>query len=70
MSSSTVQWLWDNNRGKYYTISQHEGCWVYQDGTRVYPQGTSPTSALSVGSLTGLGRGPKYAPTFQETLED
>lgn len=74
---SASSWTWDPNRQAYYYWSAQEGCFVYQDGRRVYPNQaeqrgvaasqTSPEyaqlSLLFLHMLIQLGnRSPRTAP--------
>ncbi|KAL1613808.1 hypothetical protein SLS54_010269 [Diplodia seriata] len=37
-SEQANPWTWDSARAKYYRWSPEEGCWIYEDETRCYPE--------------------------------
>jgi hypothetical protein len=37
-SSGTTGWTWDPNREEHFYWSGHEGCWIYESGTKLYPE--------------------------------
>jgi hypothetical protein len=54
MSGQQSSWLWDTSRRKYYYWSDDEGCYIYEDGTRLRPESQPYVPLLALIALSLL----------------